>query len=164
MEIKEVASSIYRSIRIRRTGTGEQKPGTRCRGRFAACLTRALGPCKSREKSMAASNRPEVLLRDNGDNARRWQGRSFICRFEKSFANGYHPPFSIPPFLDALRSLSILFSFPFPSSFLLLFFFALPLCSVRGRFEKRTSPSDKRPGEVSGTFINLSRGRSLQRY
>lgn len=49
--------------------------------------------------------------------------------------------------------------------FFFLFFFTLSL-SVGGRFEKRerTSPSDKCPGEVSGTFINLSRGRSLQRY
>lgn len=155
MEIKEVASSIYRSIRIRRTGTGEQKPGTRCRGRFAACLTRALGPCKSREKSMAASNRPEVLLRDNGDNARRWQGRSFICRFEKSFANGYHPPFSIPPFFDALRHRSLSpFSSPFPS--LLPFFFFFSLLSPSVRFEDASRNAPHHRTNVPEKFPGLS--------
>lgn len=87
---------------------------------------------------MAASNRPEVPLRDNGDNARRWRGRSFICRFEKSFANGYHPPFSIPPFLATLPS------------FLLLSFFLYSLSGDGSRNANaprhRTNVPEKFPG------------------
>lgn len=75
---------------------------------------------------------------------------------------------SIPPFLDGRHLTRSLLHSLLPLPFFLFF----PLCSPSlfrspfDRFEKRerTSPSDKCPGEVSGTFINLSRGRSLRRY